>query len=216
MMNISRIEFGSLLSYSVRGASQKDKESKTVMRNIKQDSVLDSGILTSEYVARELKKGIKGYSFADFFNSDTVLVPIPKSSLSMAGTLWVPERITTALINNGLGRTSEACLERATAVARSSGQRVGFKRPKPSEHYESMRVKKLLCEPKEIIMVDDVVARGSTFLGAINRLAEAFPSAKIRAFAAMRSISSPEDFKDIVDPQKGEIFMNNNDPRRRP
>ena len=215
-MDISEIEFGSLLSYSVRGTSKKDEESKSAMRNLKQDNVLSSEILTSEYVAQALKKEIKEYPFADFFNSNTVLVPIPRSSLPIPGMLWVPERITTALISNGLGRSSEPCLERVSAVARSSGQRIGSRRASPSEHYESMRVGELLFEPKEIVAVDDVVTRGSTFLGGVNRLAEAFPDAKIRAFAVMRSIYDPDDFSDIVDPCIGKITMFNDIPQRRP
>lgn len=215
-MNISEIEFGSLLSYSVRGTSKRAEESKSAMRNLKQDNVLNSGILTSEYVARAIKKDIKKYPFADFFNSNTVLVPIPKSSLPIPGMLWIPERITTSLINNGLGRSSEPCLERVTAVARSSGQRVGSRRASPSEHYESMRVKELLFEPEEIVVIDDVVTRGSTFLGGVNKLAETFPSAKISAFAVMRSIYDPDDFVDIVDPRKGKITMFADIPHRDP
>lgn len=215
-MDVSEIEFGSLLSYSVRGTSKRAEESKSAMRNLKQDNVLTSDILTSEYVAQAIKKEKNKYPFADFFNSNTILVPIPKSSLPIPGMLWVPERITTALVNNGLGKSSEACLERVTAVARSSGQRVGSRRASPLEHYESMRVRELLFEPKEIVVVDDVVTRGSTFLGAVNRLAEAFPNAKIRAFAVMRSISDAEDFVDIVDPRIGKITMFFNTPQRNP
>ena len=215
-MDISEIEFGALLSYSVRGTSKKDEESKSAMRNLKRDSALSSGILTSEYIAQAMKKDIEKYPFADFFNSNTILVPIPRSSLPLPGMLWVPERITTALVKNGLGKSSEPCLERISTVARSSGQRTGSKRASPSEHYESLRVRELLFEPKEIVAVDDVVTRGSTFLGGINRLAESFPYAKIRAFAAMRSIYDPSDFSDIVDPCKGKITMQDDIPRRRP
>lgn len=81
------------------------------------------------------------------------------------GTLWIPEQLTTALIKNGLGKSSETCLERTKAVTRSSGQTIGVNRPKALQHYESMQVKKLLFEPKEIILVDDVITRGSTVMG---------------------------------------------------
>jgi len=79
-----------------------------------------------------------------------------------------------------------------------------------------MRVRELLFEPKEIVVVDDVVTRGSTFLGGVNRLAEAFPHAKIRAFAVMRSIYDPVDFTNIVDPCKGKITMHFDIPQRTP
>lgn len=215
-MEISETEFGSFLSYSVNGTSKKAEESKSAMRNLKRDNVLRSGILTSEYVARAIKKDLEKYPFTDYFNSTTVLVPTPRGSLPIKGMLWVPQRITTALINNGLGKSSEACLERVIAVSRSSGQRTGVLRATPSQHYQSMHVKELLFEPKEIVMVDDVVTRGSTFLGGINRLVEAFPNAKIRAFAVMRSIHNPEDFSEIVDPRIGKITMHDDIPQRYP
>lgn len=81
-MDVSEIEFGSLLSYSVRGTSKRAKESESAMRNLKNDSVLNSGILTSEYVAQALKKEIKKYPFRDFFNSDAILVPHAKKLIA--------------------------------------------------------------------------------------------------------------------------------------
>ena len=60
-MKISEVEFGSLLTYSPHGNSVKEEESKAVMRNLKNDNVLSSGILTSEYFARAIKKDIKKF-----------------------------------------------------------------------------------------------------------------------------------------------------------
>lgn len=144
------------------------------------------------------------------------LVPAPKSSLLKPGTLWVPERLTTAMARNGLGRSSEPCLERTRAVPRSSGQRDGAKRPKALQHYESMNVRKLLFEPEEIILVDDVVTRGATIMGGVNRLREAFPDSKIRAFAMMRVMSDVEAFADVEDPCIGTITMYGDDTKREP
>ena len=206
-MKISKVEFGSLLTYSPRGDSKKAKEAKAAMINLKNDNVLSSGILTSEYIVQAMKKEIDTFPFVDYFNSNTILIPAPKSSLLKPGTLWVPQRITTALINNGLGKSSEACLERITALPRSSGQRIGANRPKAFQHYESMRVKELLFEPKKIVLVDDVITRGATILGGVNRLSEAFPDAKIRAFAMMRTMSDPDEFSDVEDPCVGTITM---------
>ena len=215
-MNISKVEFGSLLTYTPRGDSEKAKGAKTAMINLKNDNVLSSGILTSEYIVQAMAREINTFPFADYFNSNAVLVPAPKSSLLKPDTLWVPQRITTALIRNGLGKSSEACLERVTAVARSSGQTVGANRPKALKHYESMRVKELLFKPKEIVLVDDVITRGATILGGVNRLSEAFPDAKIRAFAMMRTISNAEEFSDVEDPCIGTITMYGEDTSRVP
>ncbi len=215
-MNISEVEFGSLLTYSPRGNSKNAKEAKAAMINLKQDNVLSSGILTSEYIVQAMKKEIRSFPFANYFNSNTILVPTPKSSLLKPGTLWVPQRITAALVKNGLGKSYEACLERIKAVPRSSGQRIGANRPKTFQHYESMKVKKLLFEPKEIVLVDDVITRGATILGGVNRLAEAFPNSKIRAFAMMRVMSNPEEFSNVEDPCVGKITMYGEDTSRIP
>ena len=110
-MNISEIEFGSLLTYTPRGNSEKAKGAKTAMINLKNDNVLHSGVLTSEYIVQEMKKQINTLPFADYFNSNTILIPTPKSSLIKPNTLRVPQRITSAMINNGLGKSSEECLE---------------------------------------------------------------------------------------------------------
>lgn len=214
-MKISKVEFGSLLTYSPHGSSKKAEESKAVMRNLKNDNVLSSGILTSEYFARAIKKDIAKLPFADYFNSNTILVPTPKSSLLQKDTLWVPQRITRALINNGLGKTSEECLERIVALPRSS-KSIPANRPKPFQHYESMRVKKLLFNPEEIVLVDDVITRGATILGAVNKLTEAFPDARIRVFVVMRTISTPEQFSEIVDPCVGTIELRGENALRNP
>ena len=215
-MNISHVEFGSLLTYAPRGTSKEADLARTVMTFLKNDRVMKSGILSSENMARIIKKNIKKFPFADYFNSNTILVPAPKSSLLKPGTLWVSERLTTALVRNGLGKASESCLERIKAVSRSSGQRDGTKRPKAFQHYESMSVKKLLFEPEEIVLVDDVITRGSTIMGGVNRLAEAFPNTKIRAFAMMRVISEAEYFVYVEDPCIGKITMYNEDTSRDP
>lgn len=215
-MNISQVEFGSLLTYAPRGTSKEANLARTVMIFLKNDRVMNSGILTSKYMTHAMKKEIKKFPFAGYFNSDAVLIPVPKSSLLKPGTLWVPERLTTSLIKNGLGKSSEACLERIKAVPRSSGQTIGANRPKAFQHYESMQVKKLLFEPKEIVLVDDVITRGATILGGVNRLVEAFPNAKIRAFAMMRVMSDPEDFSDVEDPCVGTITLHGEDTGRVP
>src|SRR2546427_9466178 len=214
-MKISEVEFGSLLAYSPHGNSVKEEESKAAMRNLKNDNALSSGILTSEYVARAIKKDLGKFPFANYFNPNTILIPTPKSSLLKKDMLWVPQRITKALINNGLGKTSEECLERVIALPRSS-KSTPANRPKPLQHYESMSVKELLFDPEEIVLVDDVVTRGATILGAVNKLTEVFPNARIRAFVVMRTMSNPEEFSEIVDPCVGTIRLSGENARRNP
>jgi phosphoribosylpyrophosphate synthetase len=68
----------------------------------------------------------------------------------------------------------------------------------------------------EILLIDDIVTRGATFLGAANRLIDALPHAHIRAFAIMRTISEPSAFVHIRDPRIGTIQLRNNEAYRIP
>lgn len=105
----------------------------------------------------------------------------------------VPERLAIALVNIGLGEKVSSCLERAKPL-RKSHTSSNANRPKAHEHYETMAVQKELSEPDEILLIDDFITRGSTFIGAANRLRDAFPNANIRAFAGIKTITNPEKF----------------------
>ena len=89
-------------------------------------------------------------------------------------------------------------------------------RPTAYEQYRTMGVTSMLTEPKEILLVDDVVTRGATFLGAASRLAEACPRAHIKAFAAMRTVSNENELHNIIDPRKGNITQTTHGTRRDP
>jgi phosphoribosylpyrophosphate synthetase len=80
-----------------------------------------------------------------------------------------------------------------------------------------MEVQKLLPEPSNILLIDDIVTRGATLLGAASRLAEAFPKTKICAFAAMRAITSEKEFDQEYSPVIGKIVLRQQgDTLRRP
>lgn len=56
------------------------------------------------------------------------------------------------------------------------------------QHYNSMGVMRHPIDPEEIVVVDDIITQGATAIGAVNRLGEVFPDARIRVFAAMRAV----------------------------
>jgi len=217
-MPISKIEFGSLLSYSPRGNSDTQCLSRSMMRALKNDEYLEFRsyqILMSDYIADGLKRDITKLPFADYFKVNPILVPTPNSSLNKSGTLWVPQRLASALVRKGLGKKVVECLSRVTPLPKSATS-FAVNRPKAADHYDSIGVKKILFEPDEILLVDDVVTRGATLLGAANKLADAFPNARIRAFTAMRTISNPQDFVKINDPCIGTITLVGDDTFRDP
>lgn len=204
-MKLGTIEFGSLLSYSPRGAGTKAEESRQTMYAIKYDRMHRDAPM-SEYIARVVAKKLGALPFAEFFAKSTVLVPAPKSARARPGSLWVPQRLACSMEKHGLGVRAE-CLVRETAVPKSATS-PPRKRPKPRDHYASMKVTDILDDPPgRIVIVDDVITRGSTLIGAANKLAEAFPNARIRGLAALRTISNPDEFKDVFDPCVGTIAI---------
>ncbi len=206
-MRLSTIEFGSLLSYSPHGSSEEALNSKDNMMALKTDQrVRDPPILMSELIAQTIQRNIMELPFSSFFSSKPILVPTPSSSLTKPGTLWVPDRLAKALVGRGLGQNVVQCLERVRALPKAAIS-AAANRPKATEHYNSMAVQKILSEPEEIILVDDVVTRGATLIGAANKLADAFPKAHITAFVAMRTISNPKEFGKIYSPVRGIIEL---------
>ncbi len=204
-MKINKIVFGSLLTYSPRGNTDAEARSRTFKAKLKSDGYLEKeNILMTEYIAKGIKNNLGKLPFSDFFKVNPILIPIPSSSLTQTNTLWIPQRLATALMNNGLGKKVSSCLER-TSPLRKSHTSSSANRPKVQEHYDTMAVQKELSEPDEILLIDDFITRGSTFIGAANRLRDAFPNANIRAFAGIKTISRSEDFKKIYDPCIGKI-----------
>ena len=222
-MRIDLLEFGSLLCYSPLESSEPSAEiqnANDVMYALKNDSSIeDPPIQTSDWIATTVQENMTNLPFSGFFQPNTILVPVPKSTLAQPGSLWVPERIASALVKKGIGKQAVACLARVTPIRKAAWSGAS-NRPRPSEQYQTMGVQGSISElkPKEIVLVDDIVTRGATFLGAANRLVEAFPEARIRAFAAMRTISNSSEFEALYEPVSGTITYreDRDDSIRRP
>ena len=162
-MHIHTLEFGSLLSYTPRGSSDKIRSARDVTLAIKTDHILDQPpMLPSEWIARTVKQFLPSLPYASFLTSQPILVPVPSSSLMKEDTLWVPDRIAKSLVANGIGREVAACLSRATAVPKSATSDAPD-RPKPLRHFETLAIQESISQPPdEILLVDDIVTRGAT------------------------------------------------------
>jgi len=202
------LEFGSILSYCPRATSETGEFAKEIMKAIKneypqiEDPLLGK-LPPSEWIAVLVKRYFEILPFNDFFEREAVLVPVPRSSLMRKDALWPSLNVARALERNGLGKLVVA-LKRVKSLPRSSLVSP-TKRPRPLEHHHSMSAEGALTAPALIVMVDDIVTRGHTFLGAAWRLHEIFPKARIVAFAAMRTVSNKREFKRLIDPVRGFI-----------
>ena len=105
-----------------------------------------------------------------------------------------------------MGREVLACLVRREPLRKSAWSDPS-ERPTPTEQFETLAVQGQIASPPptDITLVDDIITRGHTLIGAANRLLDAFPKTSIRAFAAMRTISDPLEFVKGYDPVSGWI-----------
>ena len=221
-MRITVLEFGSLLAYVPRVTSDKMQQAKNVMFAIKSDSFIEQSreqpIPMSQWIAKAVRREMSTLTFSSFFQRDTILVPVPSSSLMQPGSLWVPDRIAAALAKAGVGREAVRYLTRVKPLRKAAFSEPS-ERPTPVEHFQTLAVQRRMSDtpPSQITLIDDIVTRGHTLMGAANRLAEVFPDARVCGFAAMRT-ASPSDFKSVYDPQSGTIRYREqtNDTIRRP
>ncbi len=221
-LKIESLEYGALFSYTPRplGTIDTMKKAKEYTMWLKQDKMVSKGNSSSQmpmtrYVAEILSESYQSLPFSNFFDEETVLIPVPSSSIVQKDGLWVPERLSREMMKMGMGYDVIPCLVREKAI-RKSAWSGSSTRPSPQEHYSSMSVSKSISDFRKAILVDDVVTRGSTFLGSANRLIEYFPKVDIKCFAAIRTVSNPSDFVNWFKPVKGQIDSSLNGATRRP
>ena len=209
----SRLPYAAFLQYSPRGTSAISKHSKDVTHAIKGDSFI-RGHRVIDYAARRIGEERRNYPFLSaYFNSSVTIVPAPRSSpLKDPKALWPALRICQSLKAQGCAAAVLPCLKRVQPVTKSATAGSG-QRPDPDAHYESLEVDQqaMLRPPTTITLVDDVITRGSTFLAMYQRLAEAFPQAKIRCFAVVRTMSDVE-VDPIMSPVEGSDLFRRHEP----
>ena len=149
-----------------------------------------------------------------FFDKSAMLIPIPSHHPTKPESLWVPKVIADSLKQNGLGCDVVTCLER-TGLVQQSSRSASQDRPTVKTHYSTLKIKdRIDMVPQDISLVDDVITRGTTIAAAYIRLAEAYPNARIKAFAAM-STTFPDQFKDVIDPRTGTIVLGEQYPQKK-
>lgn len=208
---LSNLTFGSFLVYPSTTPTGEATRFKRAVLDIKEDRWSSkAGMRWPDYAAKRLKEELSGSLLENYF-ADSVLVPLPRSSLLQKHALWPGRRICEALVAQGVSREFESLLERQIAVRKSAGS---GNRPTPQEHYESLAVLYPIRADR-IILVDDVITRGSTALGAAWRIFEAMPGTEIKVFAIARTLPA-EEVNGIVDIQIGTIQLSGESLHRTP
>jgi hypothetical protein len=207
----SEVTYGSFLIYSPKGIAPTSVDSRRVTYAIKQDgSSSTAGKPMIDYAAARLKALIGGSVLQGFLGPDVLLIPAPRSVPLLPHALWPGKRICEALVGLGLGADVACVLRRHTPVAKSSWAAHGDRTP-PMGHYETIDVdKKLIPQTAPaIVVVDDVITKGSMAIACAARVREAFPRADVRWFAMVRTKGLIPDVDRLVEPFVGTIKFAN-------
>jgi len=195
---LSELRFGSFLVYSPQGKSELSSRSREYCYAVKAGQ--------SEALARiiaRLASDFLSTGLSAVLGPDVTLVPAPRSSVLVAGGLWPTQLTADALVAARLASSVLPALTRTTAVPKSSFQARG-ERPNARRHYDTIAVELGLATSR-ITIVDDVLTKGNTLLGAATRLAEAYPNADIAAFGLIRTMGFIPEVTTIIDPCVGTI-----------
>jgi hypothetical protein len=213
---ISRLAFASCYLYSPGGTCPVAERSRQLRASLK----AGDGDFLHRYSLRVRQQAAECRPFADFFGEHVLLIPVPGSALSAGAGFCVAGHLAAALLRAGMGQGVWAGLKRVRTVRKSATAPAG-KRPTVRTHYDSFAVEAAaaataLPDPRQIVLIDDVVTKGRTLLAAATRVREAFPRAQIRGFALLRTMGFVADIDRLFDPCLGEIRWKGGDARRNP
>jgi predicted amidophosphoribosyltransferase len=208
---LDAVRFASCYVYSPQGSCQVSVRSRLLCARLKER---DPRFMNrcAERVRREVASARR---FDGWFDAATILVPVPGSAPQACGTTSTPEALAVAMLGVGLGARLWMGLRRSVAVPRSATAE-GGRRPSVTAHYASFAVEPLGCAPAKLLLVDDVVTKGRTLVAAASRLQEAYPEARIGAFALLRTMGLVAEVTRLIDPCIGEIRWRRGDAHRYP
>jgi len=208
---ISRVAFASCYVYSPAGTDFVCQRSRLLRSLLKEGHAY----FMVKYALRVHEQAAGASLLAGFFQENDVLIPVPGSEPKGGGRKWVAASLADALVREGLACSSWPGLRRVRPVHKSATAPPG-KRPSVEIHFDSFSIDTPLEPPRSIVLIDDVVTKGRTMLAAASRLHQEFPTARIRAFALLRTMGLTPNVKKLLDPCRGEIRWVHGDARRRP
>ena len=173
------------MQYSKNGERKILAESKEILTNLKYGRIAQL-----EPLFDILEKDFK--SFLSNIDSNTVLVPTPKSSPLVDKATWPALKIANKLLEKGYGREVKPILNRIKAVPKAALQGNADERPLWTKHFETIKcdnIQHSINPITKIAIVDDVITQGRTTVACYKRLKEKFPDAEIFIFTPFRTIS---------------------------
>ena len=207
---IKRVAYASCYVYSPSGTGAACERSRLLCALLKAG---DARFMI-RCALRVHQLALESSRLAGFFCSTDVFVPVPRSIPGSCGT-WVAADLAQALVREGLGATTWPGLRRVSAVRKSATAAPGT-RPSVALHYASFSMDQAPMTPTSVVLIDDVVTRGRTMLAAASRVREAFPAAKVRGFALLRTMGQIPQVPMLLDPCTGEIRWRAGDAQRFP
>lgn len=182
------VPFATLANFS-RGSTEAARKSQRICPQIKRAN--PRSILS--FVATVKQDGEVFERLRAFIEEDRTLVPVPGSGVTDDRNLWVAYRLCAALSDGGFSNPVETVIKRTAAIRKSSFCRTG-ERPEASEHRDTMTAHTDLIVPAKVLLVDDVLTRGCTTMGAALCLKAKYPDVDVRIFSVFLTKNFDPEF----------------------
>ncbi len=208
---LNAIPYASCYVYSPGGAGAMCERSRLLRSLLKEG---DAHFML-KYALRVHQQSEESAQLGGFFCPRDVLVPVPGSRPAAAPAASITAQLADAMVQEGLGCATWIALRRIKPVPKSGTAMPGA-RPSVRTHYDSFLADCCQAAPRGVLLIDDVITKGRTLLAAASRLQEAFPGARIRAFALLRTLGRLDTLEQLILPCRGEIRWRGGDARRSP
>ena len=177
------LPYWSLLNYIPNKKYDQAQKSREVIAKVKSGNEKIIKQIISLIDERPIAEALK-----HFLTPRALLVPIPRSSLMMTGSVWPSKIIAEEMIKQGYGQQVKYMLERRIAVRKSS-QQSSEDRPSIKEHIDSLHIcaPAELTDPETIILVDDVVTKGSIAIACFECLRNIYPDHRFMLFTIAKT-----------------------------
>ena len=213
--NPSEAAFGSFFVYSPRpvaGEGPAGANSRRLVLSLKKEA---RQAAVRWKLAAFVRDNLDDRIRDQFLGSETTLVPMPgHAPLRFKASSWPARELCEELVGVGLGGQWLPLLERVSRVNKAAFSPPD-QRPTTSDHLASFRATPQLGVGESITVLDDVITRGATILAAVQTLRVAFPGARVRGFALVRTMSD-QGLTSVVDPVEGIVRAVGNGTERRP